>query len=148
MRLSAECPFRGKGCAQLAFGLLEIMVQRLSLFAGWLTLAFIAFATLSPIGDRPVVAGLQLEHFAAFALLGCAFAFGYRRSTLLVIALVIGSAFALEALQLLTPDRHGRALDALVKAFGGACGIGAARVVPLLLVEIDRVRASSDRSAS
>lgn len=119
------------------------MIQRLSLIAGWLALAFIVFATLSPIEDRPVVAGLQFEHFAAFALLGLAFALGYRSRTLLIIAVVIGSAFTLEALQLLTPDRHARVLDALVKAAGGMCGIGVGRIGPLLLGEqINRIKQS------
>jgi hypothetical protein len=30
----------------------------------------------------------------------------------------------LEAMQLLTPDRHGRLIDAAVKVAGGICGIG------------------------
>jgi hypothetical protein len=84
------------------------MIHRLSLPAAWLALAFIAFATLSPIGDRPVLPGPQFEHFAGFALVGFAFVLAYPRHTLLRIVIVIGSAFALEALQLLTPDRHGR----------------------------------------
>jgi hypothetical protein len=88
------------------------MIQRLSLIAGWLALAFIAFATLSPIAERPAMAGPQLEHFVAFAAMGCAFAMGYPKRTLIFIVLVIASAFGLEALQLLTPDRHGRFIDA------------------------------------
>jgi VanZ like family len=108
------------------------MNRRLFLVAGWLALAFIAYATLSPLEDRPVVAGPQFEHFAAFALLGFAFARGYPERTLLAIAVVIGAAFTLEALQLLTPDRHGRVLDALVKAAGGICGIGVGRLALLL----------------
>jgi VanZ family protein len=108
------------------------MNQRLSLVAAWLVLAFIAFATLSPIQDRPVVAGPQFEHFAAFALMGFAFVRGYPNRLLLIIALVVGSAFALEALQLLTPDRHGRLIDALVKAGGGLSGIAIANFAELL----------------
>jgi hypothetical protein len=109
------------------------MNQRLSLGAAWLVLAFIAFATLSPLRDRPVVAGPQLEHFAAFALMGFAFVRGYPNRLFLIIAIVICSAFALEALQLLTPDRHGRIIDALVKAGGGLSGIAAAHFGELLL---------------
>ncbi|MGY3614275.1 VanZ family protein [Bradyrhizobium sp. USDA 10063] len=109
------------------------MNQRLSLGAAWLVLAFIAFATLSPLQDRPVVAGPQLEHFAAFALMGFAFARGYPNRLLLIVAVVIGSAFALEALQLLTPDRHGRLIDALVKAGGGLSGIALSHFGELLL---------------
>lgn len=117
------------------------MIHRLSLAAAWLALAFIAFATLSPIDERPVVAGPQFEHFAAFALMGFAFALGLRNRVLLVIVVVIGSAFTLEALQLLTPDRHGRLLDALVKAAGGICGIGIGYFVPVVLRDrINRIK--------
>ena len=117
------------------------MIHRLSLAAAWLALAFIAFATLSPIDDRPVVAGPQFEHFAAFALMGFTFALGLRNRMLLVVAIVIGSAFTLEALQLLTPDRHGRVLDALVKAAGGMTGIGIGYFVPVVLREqINRIK--------
>lgn len=109
------------------------MIQKVSIAAGWLALAFIVYATLSPIQDRPVVAGPQLEHFAAFALMGLAFALAYPNRILLVVAIVVGSAIGLEALQLLTPDRHGRVLDALVKAAGGVCGISAGQLMSFLL---------------
>ena len=115
------------------------MIQRVFVIAGWLTLAFIVYATLSPIDARPVVASPQFEHFAAFALMGVAFGLAYPNRLFLVVAIVVGSAFVLEALQLLTPDRHGRLLDALVKAAGGICGIGIAQLVPLFLrTQIDR----------
>jgi hypothetical protein len=117
------------------------MIHRLSLTAAWLALAFIAFATLSPIDDRPVVAGPQFEHFAAFALMGFAFMVGYPKRLLFIVAIVLGSAFVLEALQLLTPDRHGRVLDALAKAAGGICGIGAGHLIPLILrAPINRIK--------
>ena len=109
------------------------MIQKVSIAAGWLALVFIVYATLSPIQDRPVVAGPQLEHFAAFALMGFAFALAYPNRILLVVAVVVGSAFGLEVLQLLTPDRHGRVLDALVKAAGGAGGISAGQLMSFLL---------------
>jgi VanZ family protein len=125
------------------------MTRRLFLAAGWLALAFISYATLSPIEERPVLAGLQFEHFAAFAFMGFAFARGYPRRALLVIGIVIGAAFILEALQLLTPDRHGRVVDALVKAAGGICGMGAGRLDAVLLrQQISRIRGSFDRPTS
>ena len=98
------------------------MIQKLSTIAGWLALAFIAYATLSPIDDRPEIAGPQLERFAAFGLVGVALGLAYPKRLLWVVVIVVGSAFGLEALQLLTPDRHGRLLDAAVKAAGGICG--------------------------
>jgi VanZ family protein len=117
---------------------LPTMIQRVCIIAGWLALAFIVYATLSPIGARPVVAGLQFEHFAAFGLLGLAFGLAYPNRLFLVVAIVVGSAVSLEALQLLTPDRHGRILDALVKAAGGICGIGAGQLGQLFLRAQDR----------
>ena len=107
------------------------MIQRVALIVGWVVLVFITFATLTPIQGRPRLAGLQLEHFAAFAVMGFAFAFGITRRTLAVLAMVILSALALEGMQLLTPDRHGRILDAAVKVIGGACGVGAGRLAPI-----------------
>jgi hypothetical protein len=109
------------------------MVQRVSIVAGWLSLAFIVYATLSPIADRPVVASAQLEHFAAFAFVGLAFGLAYPRRVFLVAASILIGAFGLEALQLLTPDRHARLLDALVKAAGGVCGIGIGQLAQLFL---------------
>lgn len=109
------------------------MVQRVSAIAAWLALAFIVCATLSPIDDRPVVAGPQLEHFTAFALVGLAFGLAYPKRIFLVASIILISAFGLEALQLLTPDRHAHLLDALVKAGGGLCGIAIGQRTQMLL---------------
>jgi VanZ family protein len=117
---------------------LPTMIQRVSIITGWLTLAFIVYATLCPIDARPVLAGPQFEHFAGFALLGLAFGLAYPSRLLLVVAIVVGSAVTLEALQLLTPDRHGRILDALVKAAGGLCGIGIGQLGAAFLAAQDR----------
>lgn len=119
------------------------MIQRISVVTGWLTLAFIVYVTLSPIDARPVLSPPYLEHFAAFAMMGLAFALAYPDRVLLVVALVVGSAVGLEALQLLTPDRHGRAADAFVKALGGISGISVGQVLSFLL-QIKTVR--SDHS--
>jgi len=120
------------------------MIQRLSIAIGWLMLAFIVFVTLSPIGFRPSTGSPHLEHFAAFALVGLAFALAYPNRVMLVVAIVVGAALGLEALQLLTPDRHGRATDALVKALGGISGISVGQMVSFLL----RLKpAPSDHSA-
>jgi hypothetical protein len=113
--------------------LLRMTGRRVFAVAGWLALAFIIYATLCPIDDRPAVAGPQVEHFAAFALTGLAFALAYPNRIFLIITIVVGSAFMLETMQLLTPDRHGRLLDAMVKAAGGFCGIGAGQIVSLFL---------------
>ena len=109
------------------------MIQRISTAAGWLTLAFIVYATLSPISARPEVSTPHIEHFAAFALMGLAFALAYPSRLLLVITIVVGAAVGLEAIQLLTPDRHARVVDALVKTLGGISGIGAGQLLSFLL---------------
>ena len=101
----------------------------------WLTLAFIAFATLSPIRDRPsFAADPHVEHFAAFAVMALAFVVGYPRRAMLVVLLVVFSAFTLEAMQLLTPDRHGHLADAFFKVAGGLAGIGAGHLLLLLVL--------------
>ena len=120
------------------------MIQRISVFTGWLVLAFVVYATLSPMDARPVLTVPHLEHFAAFALMGFAFALAYPNRVLLVVALVVGTAAGLEALQLLTPDRHGRAADAFVKALGGISGISIGQTLSFLL-RINLAR--SDRTA-
>jgi VanZ family protein len=117
------------------------MIQRVSTVAGWLALAFIAYATLSPIELRPVLAPAHFEHFAAFAFVGLAFGLAYPKRLVLIAALVLISAFGLEAMQLLTPDRHGRLIDAVIKAAGGACGIGVSQL-GLLMLRMQTSRAS------
>ncbi len=75
----------------------------------------------------------HLEHFAAYAFLGLAFALAYPSRILLVVGIVVGAALGLETLQLLTPDRHGRAVDAFVKALGGISGICVGQILSFLL---------------
>ena len=106
------------------------MAQKLITIMAWGILAFIAYATVSPIQDRPTLpTSPNFEHFAAFAVLGAMFCLGYPRQTILVCLVVIGSAILLELLQLLTPDRHGRMQDAIEKMAGGAFGILIGRTI-------------------
>jgi VanZ family protein len=104
-------------------------MTRPSLIAGWLALAAIAFVTLCPIQDRPQVAPPHLEHFAAFLALGVVFALAYPNHPSRAVLIAIGSAILLEILQLATPDRHGRLIDATTKVAGAAFGITLARLV-------------------
>jgi len=106
--------------------------QRLSAVAAWSSLAFIAYATLSPLNERPELgAGFlflfsHFDHYIAYAVMGFLFGFAYPRQTCLVCILVLGSAILLELAQLLTPDRHARVSDAIRKLIGGAVGIALA----------------------
>jgi VanZ family protein len=104
------------------------MIHKLIAVAAWGVLAFIVYATLAPIRDRPTLSSsASLEHVAAFAVLGILFSLAYPRQTIFVGLVVVGGAVLLEVLQLLTPDRHGRFPDALEKVLGGVMGIMAGR---------------------
>ena len=105
------------------------MVHKITIVTAWSVLAFIAYATLSPIQSRPTLAApSDFEHLAAFAVIGTLFILAYPRQIILVVLVVLGGAALLEIMQLLTPDRHGRLLDAVVKIAGGALGMVAGRV--------------------
>ncbi len=104
------------------------MSQKLVTVAAWTLLAFIAYATISPI--RPsLFTSPSLERLAAFAFLAALFCLAYPRHILLVCLIVLGSAVLLEIVQLLTPDRHGRIQDAIEKIAGGVVGIAAAQAI-------------------
>lgn len=90
----------------------------------WLLLAGLVFVTLSPIDLRPVTPlPVQLERSLAVAAIGFVFAIAYPRHVWFVAALVLGATVILEALQLVTPSRHGRAADLIVKLAGGTLGL-------------------------
>src|SRR6202048_3500200 len=108
------------------------MFHKLITVAAWvlLLLAFIAYATISPIQDRPSLPmPSSFEHLATFAVLGALFCLVYPRHIAFVCLIVFGSAVVLEIMQLLTPDRHGRIQDAIEKMAGGAMGFVAGRVI-------------------
>jgi hypothetical protein len=100
--------------------------KRLLRVLPWLTLAFIAFATLSSIEMRPHIGdAVHLERFGAFGLLGFLFAAVYPRRIAVVLLLVVVVTVGLEFFQLLSPSRHARLVDLLVKLAGGICGVAA-----------------------
>jgi apolipoprotein N-acyltransferase len=98
----------------------------------WGSLAFIVFATLSPIGLRPHFANVNLERFGAFVMAGLLFGLAYPKRFWPVLAIVLGAAGVLEVLQVLTPDRHGEASNAFVKIAGGSFGVGLALLIDRL----------------
>lgn len=91
----------------------------------WVTLIAILAATISPITDRPHLgSGPTFERAGAFALLGLLFCLAYRRFWPVALLIVLFVAGGLELAQALTPDRHAKLADALVKAAGGVLGVG------------------------
>jgi VanZ family protein len=90
----------------------------------WLLLIGLVFVTLSPINLRPISPlPTQLERAMALAIVGFAFAIAYPRHIVLVAVLVLGSTILLEVLQIASPSRHGRLIDAGVKLVGGGFGL-------------------------
>ena len=111
--------------------------MRLLRILAWSLLAAIAFVTLSPIGLRPN-SGLSpnYERLFAFAAVGCAFALAYPRHIWLVLALVVGAAVALEAMQLLVSGRHFRLIDLAAKLIGGGVGVTGGVICRWLLIRL------------
>ena len=119
------------------------MLQKLMIIAAWASIFALAFATLTHVGfvyaiyyrlapflTRPEIRFYaHFEHVIGFAVFGALFAFAYPRYLIFVCCVVFISAVALEYLQTLTPDRHGRLIDAFEKVIGGALGIFAARAI-------------------
>lgn len=93
-------------------------------FIAWASLALVAFATLGPIELRPTSSfSPTIERFFAFAVIGFAFAIAYPKHFWLTMIVVLGAAFMLEILQIVSQSRHGRMFDALVKMSGGTVGL-------------------------
>jgi VanZ family protein len=98
--------------------------------SAWSSLAFIAYATLSPLDERPEISTYgflslfsHFDQYIAYAVVGSLFGFAYPRQIFLVFILVLGSAILLELAQMLTPDRHARISDAVRKIIGGVFGL-------------------------
>lgn len=108
-----------------------LMNRKIWAVIAWGALAVIVFATLSPLGLRPHLASQHREHFAAFAAVGLLFGVAYRRPVL-VLVLLCGAAVVLELMQLLTPDRHGRAIDVAFKLAGAGAGACASWLLMLI----------------
>jgi VanZ family protein len=102
--------------------------------AAWLLLAGIVFATLAPIGLRPMTdAPPNFERAIAYALFGAAFALAYPRRLGLAILIIVVAAIGLELLQMLATTRHARLADAAVKLMGGGLGVAAGLAIAHVL---------------
>jgi VanZ family protein len=91
----------------------------------WAGLAAIVVLSVVPAADRPVTGAGQLyEHFTAFALVGGAFALGYRLSLIRLVLLAFFFCGAVELLQVPLPTRHARVSDFVIDFVGSCCAIG------------------------
>jgi VanZ family protein len=113
------------------------IVRKLTIFAAWGAFALICFVTLSPIGLRPETGEPIPERFVAYLVLGALFMAAYPRHFVKLAIFLTIAASGLEALQHLTPDRHGHLADAIEKVAGAWSGCA---VVRLLQVWTERSR--------
>ena len=98
-------------------------------WAAWLLVAAIAILTLVPIGLRPVSgAPVNMERFAAFAVIGVCLGLGYPKHRLSILLVVAGIIGVLELAQHLVPSRHGRLPDGTIKMAGALLGLAAATI--------------------
>lgn len=118
------------------------MLQRLIVLAAWVSIAALAFLTLTHVGfvysiyfrlapylHAKMTTYAHFEHVIAFAFFGALFFFAYPKRIIFVFGVIVITAVTLEYLQTLTPDRHGTVIDACEKIAGGALGILAARAM-------------------
>ena len=118
------------------------MFQRFLVVAAWVSMAALAYATLTQVGfvysiyfklapflHTKMTTYAHFEHVIAFAFFGALFYFAYPSRIVFVFVVIVISAVTLEYLQTLTPDRHGTLVDACEKIIGGALGILAARAL-------------------
>jgi hypothetical protein len=109
------------------------MLRKLAVLAAWATFGLICFVTLSPIGLRPATGAVGFERFAAYALMGLLFVLAYPHQFVRLATFIVIAAVGLEALQHLTPDRHGHLTDAAAKIAGGFAGCSVARLAQILV---------------
>ena len=96
-------------------------VKSLARVLAWIGLIAIVVLSVVPANERPVTGfSSLLEHFAAFALVGAAFALGYDLSLGRLIFLALIFCGGIELLQAPLPTRHARVSDFMID-FAAAC---------------------------
>ncbi|MGR6466006.1 VanZ family protein [Rhizobium sp. PAMB 3182] len=94
--------------------------------AAWALLAAIVLVTVSPIGLRPhTITTVNLDRAAAYAVMTFVFTFAYPRQWKWVLLFCAAAALGLELAQELSPTRHARLHDAVIKVAGTLCGSAA-----------------------
>jgi VanZ family protein len=103
--------------------------RRVAPILAWVVLAFLIYATVSPLAIRPdFLASTTNQHLAAYAALTMLFCQAYPRRVRLLFLLVIAGILLLETAQVFLPDRHARIRDIVEKTMGAIGGICIAKV--------------------
>lgn len=106
------------------FSELAQKVSIVSRIAGWLLAVAIVVLSLVPPALRPET-GLphDVEHFGIFWAMGAAFALGYRKNYIRMVAWLVIFAGSVEIAQLFVPGRHARLSDFIVDALAACVGV-------------------------
>ena len=106
---------------------MDWLISRYTVLArtlAWIGISAIIVLSIVPANDRPVSGvGQGFEHFTAFALVGAAFAIGYRLSLIRLLTLAVLFCGGIELLQVPLPTRHARVSDFLVDSVGACFAI-------------------------
>lgn len=104
------------------------MFARIAKIAAWASVAFVIYATLSPLAMRPTLGrlGTDYERFAAYVVVAALVVLAYPQHPVRIGFAVVAAAVILEVAQLAIPDRDARVSDALIKVAGALIGILAA----------------------
>ena len=95
----------------------------------WIGLLLIVVLSVVPAADRPVTEFRpEFEHFAAFALVGGAFALGYDLSWGRLMLLALFFCGGIELLQVPLPTRHARVSDFVINSLAACFAIGLVHV--------------------
>jgi VanZ family protein len=104
-------------------------LQRVAPIVAWVVLAFLIYATVSPLASRPdFLASTTNQHLLAYAALTVLFCQAYPQRVGLLFLLVIAGILLLETAQVFLPDRHARIRDIIEKITGAIGGICIAKV--------------------
>lgn len=103
------------------------MSTRIVKILAWLSAAVVVALSLSPPRYRIVTgAPRDLEHFAAFALVGLTLSLAYPARRLQLVAFGAAAIAAIELLQFLVPGRHAHLSDFLLNVLGLCVGMASA----------------------
>lgn len=103
------------------------MMRRPIQILAWLALAAVVVVTVLPLNLRPRdVLPVDADRALACAVFAGLFVLAYPKHWKLIGLIMVAGAAAIEALQLLSPTRHARIDDAIVKAGGAFIGVGLA----------------------